>query len=185
MTGYRQKTLHRLPGIPNGGKAMCMWMTAARFRNVTIEIPAATLKLRDPAVYIARLSEAASLLLKAWELQSLKPTSVVPHTVSVNLGTFFTQGIPFNFHTTGSDFREVWALNNGLLLDPDWAMMAIEAGRSLERMVSVVGQHRGASIWKFVAVGASGKNDKIGARWLRALEAACLKTGVSFETTAE
>ncbi|KAF2181554.1 hypothetical protein K469DRAFT_752766 [Zopfia rhizophila CBS 207.26] len=186
LGGCRARTTHRLQDLPNNEHARNVWMMAASFRDVRIEIPAATIQFEHPLVYTARLGEAVSLLLKAWELQPDQPTSEVPHTVTVHLGRLYNETIPFNTSSSPEDVSE-WALIHYPFYTPGLEKGGEEASHNLDKMVATAMRHRDGSEWKVVAfpeTKVEDEGEKEGDMWLSDLEASWEEHNVEFQCVA-
>ncbi|KAF1960319.1 hypothetical protein CC80DRAFT_544775 [Byssothecium circinans] len=145
-------SIRHLPNLPENEHVQNMWMTAARFRDICFELPATTLKYGDPKNYTARLSVGATLLMKAWELQPNKPTSLdrKPRAVTINLGGMY-KTVPLNAETYEEEFVE-WAQLHYPFELPNADDICFETSRNLERMIEVVSRHRGStSKWTIAA----------------------------------
>jgi hypothetical protein len=176
-------------------------MMAACFRDVQFEIPAVTLKYGDPIVYTARLSEAAALLLKAWKLLP-KPKTMPekPNTVSIKLGDLY-ETIPFSASTQMDEYSE-WSQLHHPFETPEPDDVCNQTSHNLERMVEIIGRHRGTSEWKVIVSaptnesadddekdddgenGDDGEDGEEDANWLDGLADHCEMHDVTFELAA-
>lgn len=143
-----------------------------------------TLTSGNPLVYTIRLDEAVSLLLKAWEAQTNKPTLKTPHTVVIHLGDLYNEIIPFNTSTYPEDVS-VRMLIQYPLHNPALEIVAEGPAHHLDRLIARVGRHCGDSKWTVTAKAVSQEGDEVkeGALWLIRLAEGCQEYSVGFEET--
>jgi hypothetical protein len=183
FAGYNLKTLHRLGSIPRDEKVKNMWKCLAKFRFVEMEVPQTELSEGNPMVYTGRLAEAASLLLKSWENDNDQPTSIVAHTVTIKLGSLFSQIIPFNAYPTLDPFDDIYnrVYRSFPTLDVDFRQIEDECAANLRKLVAIIGSNRGSTNWSTIAFEELHKSKKGGIRQLKAFKAICTKNDIRFE----
>jgi hypothetical protein len=187
ITDYHGKTARRLGDIPVAQKTKMMWMTAAKFRFVNINIPTARLGLGNPMMYLCRLKDTIALLLKAWEEEASRPTAVVPHTVKVNLSSLFNEVMPFNADPTPdpSGFHIFWLMDNYPDFDVNYKKMSSECFAQLKSMVVMINHHHENTKWTFTALSELDEDKKEGMTRLVAFMSMCEVKHIDFEGLAK
>jgi hypothetical protein len=191
----KQCTFFRLPNLPTNECVERMWLSAARFRKVCLELPWTKLSADDPVECVYRLYEATAFLMKAWDLVKAKPTP--PRTIQLQLHALYTAILPFNANRSTKMAYEWTAyhqphLENGYIAD--FEVIGTDVAHILERLLDLVRRHGGQSRWKVVAQAPRGYNAKGpneesdavedpedgGLAGLHSLELSCLADGVAF-----
>ena len=191
--GRKLNSVHRLASLPLSSPARATWTALAKFRFIDIEVPARELVEGHPVGYTAQMLEAAALLLKTWSKTSSassRPKTVVPHQVTIHLGTLFNEIVPFNGDLMPDSFGDIflWLLIHypDVRLDAvDFDGICQDSGRNLQKLIKVIGKNKGATEWSINAVTDLEEEMSGGRKWLSALESSCAKEGLGFRGVSE
>jgi hypothetical protein len=183
------RTVSRLNPISGAASVKTMWGAVAKYRFVDIVLQWNVTNFGNPEVCAVQLVQAASLLMKGWEKDAMQPTAVVPHTVTIDLGSLFNETMPFNVTNEWFYSKDIvsWALTNLTLPLPflGFQRLAATSTQYLTKLITIIGRHRGSTDWAIVAVTELDEKNKGGASCLEELRTHCSVEGVQFRNLTQ
>lgn len=180
---------HRLRAPAACKAKVYMWIMAARFRHIRIVIPDEVIHQCYPEQYTYHLQQVAQSLLKAMDMQAIKPTSEITHDVTVNLGCFFDYTAPLDFPGVSFVDCRLWMTSNNAWDSTSfqgsyWEFILQTTRKQVESFVRIAGKRRDNSKWTVTAAPVDDREGKnAGAIWRDYIAAQCCDQNIEFLTT--